>query len=88
MATAAIVGDTGVKDIKGRTFGLPVDAEHKATACGPTTACLIKEPHMHSIYICALHPRPQPRRCPPLHPCAAPATRASNMFSLLAWHAP
>ena len=49
MATAAVVGDTGVKDIKGRTFGLPVDTEHKATACGPSTACLIKEPHMHSM---------------------------------------
>jgi NNP family nitrate/nitrite transporter-like MFS transporter len=39
-----------VKDIKGRVFKLPVNDEHKATECGPKTACMCAEPHMHEFW--------------------------------------
>jgi len=41
---------TEVKDLKGRVFGLPVDAEHKGTECGPKYACMLREPHMHTFW--------------------------------------
>ena len=39
-----------VKDIKGRVFGLAVNAEHKATECSPKVACMLKEPHMWTFW--------------------------------------
>jgi len=43
-------GNEGVKDIKGRVFKMPVNAEHKATECGPKNACMCREPHMHTFW--------------------------------------
>merc|ERR1719502_465340 len=47
-----------VKDIKGRTFKMPVNAEHKATeffitsseGCDPKYCCMCAEPHMHEFW--------------------------------------
>ena len=39
-----------MKDIKGRVFKMPVNAEHKATECGPKNACMCREPHMHTFW--------------------------------------
>merc|ERR1719502_2570478 len=40
----------GVKDIKGRVFGVPVNSEHKATECGPKQCCMCREPHIHTFW--------------------------------------
>jgi nitrate/nitrite transporter NarK len=39
-----------VKDIKGRVFKMPVNAEHKATEFGPKFCCWCAEPHIHEFW--------------------------------------
>ena len=63
---------TEVKDLNGRVSGLPVDAEHKGTECGPKYACMLREPHMHTFWLSTAAVRTHTRLTRTQHTARAP----------------